>query len=65
MNSGSINQNDLPARRALCLGHVDDPNDAVARRLRLRTYDRNLFANQRIQQSRFAGIRTAEDADES
>ena len=44
---------------------IQDPQDGVPGRLRLTGGDGDLFAQQRIDQCRFAGVRSADDCDES
>ena len=44
---------------------VDDPQDAIARSLRLASDDGQLLADQRVQQGRFAGVGTADDGDKT
>jgi len=65
MNSWRVNENDLAALPSLLFGHVQDSQDAVARSLRLGTDNGDLLAYQRIEQSGFAGVGPAQDADES
>ena len=54
-----------PAKLALRFGHVDDPQNAVARGLGLGADDGQLFADQGIEQGGFAGVGTTQNADES
>ena len=71
MNSGRVYENDLPGRSSFLAGlllggtNIDNPENAVARGLRLRRNDRQFLADQRIQQRALARIGTAENADES
>src|ERR1019366_1631412 len=65
VNSGRVDQHDLPGFVSLLLGNVDDSENAVARGLGLRRNNGKLLAHQRIQQRALAGIGAAEDADES
>src|SRR5580704_4623100 len=65
MNSGSVNQHDLPGLASLLLGDVDDSEDTVARGLRLRRNNRQLLANHRIQQRALSRIGAAENTNES
>ena len=65
MNPGSIDQNNLSALVAFLRCDIDDAEDTVARGLRLGRNDRNLFADQRVQQGAFARVRASEDAGES
>ena len=65
VNSWSVDQNDLAAQLALLLGHMDDPQNAVTRGLGLRTDDGQLLADQSIEERGFAGVGTAQYADES
>jgi hypothetical protein len=50
---------------ALARRHFDDSLNSVASGLGLVADDRNFFADERIQQRRFACIGTAEDGDET
>ena len=65
MNSGRVDQHDLPGLASLLLGDVDDSENAVARGLRLGRNDGQLLADQRIQQRALARVGAAENADES
>src|SRR6185369_561184 len=65
MNSRSVDEHNLAAQLTLLPGHVDDSQNAVARGLGLGTDDGQLFADQSIEQGRFAGVRTTQNADES
>ena len=65
MNAGSVDQNDLPGLLTFLRGHVDDAENAVARRLGLGRNDGDLLADQRVQQSALARVRASEDAGES
>ena len=65
MNARGVDENDLAAQPAFLSGHVDDPQDAVAGGLRLGADDGQFLADQRIEQRGFAGVGTAQDADES
>ena len=65
MHAGSVDQHDLSALAPLLLGDIDDAKDAIARSLRLGRNDRQLLADQRIEQRALASIGTAKDADES
>ncbi len=65
MNSGCIDEHDLPGLASFLFSHIDDAENAVARRLRLRRNDGQLLADQRIQQRALARIGAAENADKS
>ncbi len=65
MNAWSVDQNDLAAQLTLLLGNVNDPQNAVARGLGLGADDGQLLADQGIQERGFAGVGTAQNADES
>jgi hypothetical protein len=56
-NAGRIEEDDLP------LGSVADADDAVPRRLRLRRHDRELHADERVQERRLADVRAPDDGD--
>src|SRR5208282_3858571 len=66
VNSGRVDQDDLPGLTSLLLGgiDIDDAKNAVARGLGLGRNDSQLLADQRIQQRALARIGTAENADE-
>ncbi len=59
MDSRRINQHDL---RVLA---IHDPLNAIARGLRLRRDDRNLLANKRVHERRFARVWSAYNGNES
>ena len=65
MNSGRVDEHDLPGFASLLLGDVDDSENAVARGLGLRRNDGQLLAHQRIQQRALARIGPSENANES
>ena len=65
VNAWSVDQNDLAAQLALLLRHMDDPENAVARGLGLGADDGQLLADQGVQKRGFAGVGTAQYADES
>ena len=59
VNTGRIDENDL------AIGARDDALDAIASGLRFRGDDGDFLADEAVQQSRFAGVRTTDDGDES
>ena len=59
VDAGGIEEEDLSAGKRM------NPEDAVAGRLRLRRGDRNLLAENTIEQCRFADIRSADDGYET
>ena len=64
--AGRIDENDLPGRTlAAFRSTLTNPLNAIARGLRLARDDGELFADQRVQQRRFACVGTADDGDES
>ena len=63
--AGSVHEDDLPGGTLGLALYVDDAGDAVARGLRLVGDDGEFFADQRIEQSGFARIGTADDGYES
>src|SRR5208337_2047990 len=65
VNSGRVDEHDLPGLASLLLGDVDDSENAVARGLGLRRNDGQLLAHQRIQQRALARIGPSENANES
>ena len=65
MHSGRVNQHNLPRIAAFLFGNIDDPEDAVARRLRLGRDDGELLPDQRIQQRALARVGPAKDTNES
>src|ERR1700694_3174544 len=65
MNSGVLDEHDLPGLASFLLGNVDDSEDAVACGLRFRRDDSQLLADQRIQQRALSGIGATENANES
>ena len=65
MHARSIDQHNLSRRSSLPALHVDVSLDAMPRSLRLVRNDRDLFANQRIQQRRLSRIGTTDNGDEA
>ena len=59
VDAGRVDEDDLR------LGQRPDADDAVPRRLRLRRDDRDLRADERVQQRRLADVRPADDRDVS
>jgi len=57
VHAGSVNQHDLSTLAPLLLGDVDDSENTVARSLGLGRDDRELLADQRIEQRALASIR--------
>src|SRR5436305_9666273 len=65
MHSWGVNEDNLSCRSSLFFGNMHDPKNAIARGLRFGTDNRQLLADEFVQQSGFAGVGTAEDANES
>jgi hypothetical protein len=65
VNSGSIDKYHLAGGPTLLFLDVKNSQYAVASGLGLGTDDRELLADQRIQQGRFPRVRAAENADET
>src|SRR5271169_18060 len=65
MYTGSVDEHNLPARFFLLLGNLHNPQDAVARGLRLGTDNGQPFTHERVQQCGLAGVGTAKNANES
>ena len=65
MNPRGVDKNDLRRAPALARRHFHDSLNAVACGLRLVGDDRDLLADERVQQRRLACIGTAEDGNET
>ena len=65
MNTRRIDENNLAARTALLLRHIEDSEDAITGSLRLGADNSDFLSYQRVEQGRFAGVRPAQDTDES
>src|SRR5579864_480548 len=65
MHTGCIDEDYLRTWALSRLRNMEDSLDAVPRRLRLRTDNRQALADQRIQQRRLARVRAPQDADET
>src|SRR5262249_12977354 len=65
VDAGRINQDDLSRRTPALRLNVDYALNAGARGLRLFRHNGDLFADQSVQQRAFAGVRPADDGNES
>ena len=65
MDARSVDQHNLRAGLPLALRHIDNTLDSVASGLRLRRDDRQLLADESIEQRGLAGVGATEDANET
>ncbi len=65
MNAWSIDEHYLATEPALLPGHVDNSENAVARRLWLGADNGQLLADQGIEECGFAGVGATQNAEES